>query len=89
MVIHHTVDIFRSLAMFRHPPVTGAYGAVLLTPFHIRVWMSCAAMWILVMLIIRFVSWTLDFSATDHEEKVQTWSDSLMVIVGTISEQGS
>jgi hypothetical protein len=76
--------------MFRHPPVTGAYGAVLVTPFQTSVWMSCAAMWILVMLIIRFVSWTLDFSATGHEEeKVRSWSDSLMVVVGTVSEQGS
>jgi hypothetical protein len=46
-------------------------------------------MWILVMLIIRFVSWTLDFSATGHEEEtVRSWSDSVMVVVGTVSEQG-
>jgi hypothetical protein len=93
-LIYPTVDMFRSLALFRHPPVTGAYGAVLLTPFEMRVWMSCAGIWLLVILIIRLVSWietsTLDFSATSHEgEMVRSWSDSLMIIVGTISEQGS
>jgi hypothetical protein len=86
--------MFRSLALFRHPPVTGAYGAVLLTPFEMRVWMSCAGIWLLVILIIRLVSWietsTPNVSATSHEEgMVRSWSDSLMIIVGTISEQGS
>jgi hypothetical protein len=50
-------------------------------------------MWVLVMLIVRFLSWienrTMDFSVNSHgEETVRSWSDSLMVIVGTISEQG-
>jgi hypothetical protein len=86
--------MFRSLALFRHPHVTGAYGAVLLTPFEMRVWAACAGMWLLVILTIRFVSWVetsiLDFSATNHEqETVRSWSDSLMIIAGTISEQGS
>ncbi|PNF16094.1 hypothetical protein B7P43_G03278 [Cryptotermes secundus] len=85
---------YRSLVLFRHPPVTGAYGAVLLTPFEMNVWISCAGMWVLVILTIRFVSWIetsiSDFSATSHdEETVRSWSDSLMIIVGTISEQGT
>ena len=82
----------RSLALFRHPPVTGAYGAVLLAPFEMNVWTSCAAMWLAVILTIRFVSWvesnTSDYMVTTHEETVRSWSDCLMIIIGAISEQG-
>jgi len=84
----------RGLALFRHPPVTGAYGSALLTPFQMNVWTSCAGMWLVVILTIRFVSWvetrTFDFVATSHvEETVRSWSDSLMIIIGAISEQGA
>lgn len=82
----------RSLALFRHPPVTGAYGAVLLAPFEMNVWTSCAAMWLAVILTIRFVSWvennTLDYMASTQEETVRSWSDCVMIIIGAISEQG-
>ena len=82
----------RSLALFRHPPVTGAYGAVLLAPFEMNVWTSCAAMWLAVILTIRFVSWvessTSDYMVTANEETVRSWSDCLMIIIGAISEQG-
>ena len=78
--------------MFRHPPVTGAYGAVLLAPFKMNVWTSCAGMWLAVILTIRFVSWvetsTSGYKATVHEETVSSWSDCLMIIIGAISEQG-
>ncbi|XP_021938008.1 uncharacterized protein LOC110838760 [Zootermopsis nevadensis] len=85
---------YRSLALFRHPPVTRAYGAELLTPFEMNVWISCAGMWLVVILTIRFVSWVetsmFDFVATSHEEEtVRSWSDSLMIIIGAISEQGT
>ena len=82
----------RSLALFRHPPVTGAYGAVLLAPFEMNVWTSCAAMWLAVILTIRLVSWvenTLDHTAVTHEETVRSWSDCVMIIIGAISEQGA
>jgi hypothetical protein len=86
------LNIDRCLALFRHPPVTGSYGAVLLAPFEMNVWTSCAAMWLAVILTIRFVSWvennTSDFAATAHEETVRSWSDCLMIIIGAISEQG-
>lgn len=80
--------------MFRHPPVTGAYGAVLLMPFEMNVWTSCAGMWVIVIVVIRFVSWvetrTFDFVATSHEEEiVRSWSDTLMIIIGAVSEQGA
>jgi len=83
----------RSLALFRHPPVTGAYGAVLLMPFEMNVWTSCAGMWVIVIVVLRFLSWmeirTSDFVATSHEEEtVRSWSDTLMIIIGAISEQG-
>lgn len=84
-------NIDRSLALFRHPPVTGAYGAVLLAPFEMNVWTSCAAMWLAVILTIRFVSWvenSSDHAAAAHEETVRSWSDCLMIIIGAISEQG-
>jgi hypothetical protein len=73
--------------------VTGAYGAVLLTPFEMNVWTSCAGMWVIVIVVIRFVSWvetsTFDFLATSHEEEtVRSWSDTLMIIIGAVSEQG-
>jgi hypothetical protein len=74
--------------------VTGAYGAVLLTPFEMDVWTSCAGLWLVVILTIRFMSWVetsmFDFVATSHEEEtVRSWSDSLMIIIGAISEQGA
>ena len=58
-----------------------------------NVWTACAAMWVVVILCIRFVSWveitTFDFVAqTNEEETVRSWSDSLMIIIGAISEQG-
>jgi hypothetical protein len=51
-------------------------------------------MWLLVILTIRFLSWiqtsTFDFLATSHEEEtVRSWSDSLMIIIGAVSEQGT
>jgi hypothetical protein len=51
-------------------------------------------MWLVVILTIRFVSWVetsmFDFVATNHEEEtVRSWSDSLMIIIGAISEQGA
>jgi hypothetical protein len=85
---------FRIVALFLHPPVTGAYGAVLLTPFEMNVWTSSAAMWLIVILTIRFVSWVesskFDSLATSSEDKtVLSWSDSLMIIIGAVSEQGT
>ncbi|GFG32486.1 hypothetical protein Cfor_04319 [Coptotermes formosanus] len=85
---------FRIVTLFRHPPVTGAYGAVLLTPFEMNVWTSCAGMWVIVIVVIRFVSWvetsTFDFVASSHEEEtVRSWSDTLMIIIGAVSEQGT
>jgi len=73
--------------------VTGAYGAVLLMPFEMNVWTSCAGMWVIVIVVIRFLSWvetrTFDFVATSHEEEtVRSWSDTLMIIIGAVSEQG-
>lgn len=73
--------------------MTGAYGAVLLTPFEMNVWTSCAGMWVIVIVVLRFLSWmetrTTDFVATSHEEEmVRSWSDTLMIIIGAISEQG-
>jgi hypothetical protein len=73
--------------------VTGAYGAVLLAPFEMNVWTSSAGMWVIVIVVIRFVSWvetrTFDFVATSYEEEtVRSWSDTLMIIIGAVSEQG-
>ena len=58
-----------------------------------NVWVASGGMWIVVILCIRFVSWveikTFDFVAqTNEEETVRSWSDSLMIIIGAISEQG-
>ena len=59
-----------------------------------NVWTASAGMWVVVILCIRFVSWveikTFDFVAqTNEEETVRSWSDSLMIIIGAISEQGN
>ncbi|PSN32928.1 hypothetical protein C0J52_23627 [Blattella germanica] len=83
---------FRIEALFRHPPVTGYYGQVLLQPFETNVWWTSGVMWIIVIVIIRFVSWveikTYDFVATSNEEEtVRSWSDTLMIMIGAISEQ--
>ncbi|XP_069694795.1 ionotropic receptor 75a-like [Periplaneta americana] len=85
---------FTSLAMFRHPSVTGSYGGVLLMPFDMDVWISSAGMWLVVIVSIRFISWvettTFDFIPKSHDEDtVRSWSDSLMIIIGAISEQGT
>ncbi|XP_069694845.1 ionotropic receptor 75a-like [Periplaneta americana] len=82
---------FRPIAMFRHPE---SYGAVLLKPFEVKVWASCAGMWLVVILAIRFASRvetsTSNLVATTHEEEtVRSWSDSIMVIIGAVSEQGT
>ena len=74
--------------------MTGAYGAVLLMPFEMNVWTSCAGMWVIVIVVIRLVSWvetrTFDLVATSHEEEtVRSWSDTLMIIIGAVSEQGA
>lgn len=91
-LMYSAVNTDRSAALFRHPPVTGAYGAVLLSPFEMNVWTSCAGMWLAVILTIRFVSWVetsmTDYMATAQEETVRSWSDCLMIIIGAISEQG-
>lgn len=73
--------------------MTGAYGAVLLMPFEMNVWTSCAGMWIIVIVVIRTLSWVenraFDVVATSHEEEtVRSWSDTLMIIIGAVSEQG-
>ncbi|PSN32158.1 Ionotropic receptor 75x [Blattella germanica] len=85
---------FRIVALFRHPPVTGYYGQVLLQPFETNVWTTSAGMWAIVILTIRFVSWveikTFDFVPTSNEdETVRSWSDTLMIMIGAISEQGT
>jgi hypothetical protein len=51
-------------------------------------------MWVIVIVVIRFTSWvetkTFDFVATSHEEEtVRSWSDTLMIIIGAVSEQGA
>jgi hypothetical protein len=51
-------------------------------------------MWVIVIVVIRFVSWvetsTFDFVASSHEEEtVRSWSDTLMIIIGAVSEQGA
>ena len=58
-----------------------------------NVWTSCAGIWVIVIVVIRFLSWmetrTSDFVATSHEEEtVGSWSDTLMIIIGAVSEQG-
>ena len=78
--------------MFLHPPATGYYGKVLLTPFEVDVWVWCGCMWVVVLLVIRLVTWVESTKVHDIEpleEEANSWSSVLMLIIGAISEQGN
>ena len=81
--------------MFLHPPVTGYYGKALLTPFEVSVWVWCGCMWVVVILVIRFVSWieTTSLRVFNNieleEEEANSWSTVFMIIIGAITEQGA
>jgi hypothetical protein len=51
-------------------------------------------MWFIVILTIRFVSWVetskvYSLATSSEDETVRSWSDSLMIIIGAVSEQGT
>jgi len=81
--------------MFRHPHITEPQG-VLLKPFQPLLWLSCGIIWFLMMVALRF------FSFLESQYRVQnnplitntetegawTWSDTLFIIIGAVSQQG-
>uniref|UniRef100_A0A0U5A7K3 Putative ionotropic receptor n=1 Tax=Reticulitermes speratus TaxID=60591 RepID=A0A0U5A7K3_9NEOP len=87
----------RICAMFRHPQITDSYG-VLLKPFEPKLWLGCGLIWFLMMVALRFISFfESQYHAEDnpHEmintetEGAWTWSDTLVIITGAVSQQGS
>jgi heme/copper-type cytochrome/quinol oxidase subunit 2 len=83
--------------MFRHPQITDAYG-VLLKPFEPKLWLGCGLIWLLMMVALRFISFfESQYNVEDklHEsnntelEGAWTWSDTLVIIMGAVSQQGT
>ncbi|KAJ4446854.1 hypothetical protein ANN_13554 [Periplaneta americana] len=86
----------RICAMFRHPQITASYG-VLLKPFEPSLWLGCGVMWFLMMVALRFISFfesSYHIEDTEHgdlnneTEGAWTWSDTLVIIMGAVSQQG-
>ncbi|KAJ9573978.1 hypothetical protein L9F63_008636 [Diploptera punctata] len=87
---------FRICALFRHPTVTEKFG-VLLKPFEPSLWFVCAVMWFLMMAALRFISFfeakyvevTESGSGNSEQEGAWSWSDTFVIIMGALSQQGS
>ncbi|XP_021937956.1 uncharacterized protein LOC110838736 isoform X2 [Zootermopsis nevadensis] len=92
----HTWEL-RVCAIFRHPQITDSYG-VLLKPFEPTLWLGCGLIWLLMMIALRFISFfESQYYVVDnlHErnktelEEAWTWSDTLVIIMGAVGQQGS
>jgi hypothetical protein len=82
--------------MFRHPQITEAHG-VLLKPFEPTLWLGCGLIWLLMMAALRLISFfesqyhvedNPNHSMSTELEGAWTWSDTLVIIMGAVSQQG-
>jgi hypothetical protein len=83
--------------MFRHPQITDAYG-VLLKPFEPTLWLGCGLIWFMMMVALRFISFfesqyhvgdNVDERNNIEMEGAWTWSDTLVITMGAVSQQGT
>jgi hypothetical protein len=66
-------------------------------PFAPKLWLGCGLIWLLMMIALRFISFfESQYHVEDnpHEsintetEGAWTWSDTLVIIMGAVSQQG-
>jgi len=95
--IHNYQFFFcRLCAIFRHPRITDSHG-VLLKPFQPLLWLGCGLIWLLMTVVLRFISFfEFQYHVRDNPhditntetERAWTWSDTFVIIMGAVSQQG-